>query len=348
MKKIKRYFLSIGIFVILFVATFYFIFSKYSISEFLNTLVNCNKPYIIGAFFCLFLYLFFGSIFMKSLFKAFGIKISSFQSLCYNCIEIYFSAVTPSSTGGQPVEAYYMARDKIPYRKSTVVILINTILYKSVIVLLGVAGMIVFPSLIFQNGWLFTLLMLFGLIINIVVILFFSFLIYSKTLPKKILNFGIRALSFFHLLKPEDKKKKQDSLDNVLKDYHDCAEFTKKNPKIILKSFIYIFCQRLSQFMISYFIYRAFNLSGYSLLSILFLQIAITQATDCVPFPGGVMIGETLTFQINHLIYGASLACSSMILLRGISFYVLVFISSILFVIYHFVGGKKDLYDRSL
>lgn len=347
MKKVKRYFLSIGLFIALFIATFYFIFSKYSFQDFLNTLTTCDLKYIFFAFGCLILYLGFGLLFTKKLFACFGIKISSFQSLCYNCIEIYFSAVTPSSTGGQPVEAYYMARDKIPYRKSTVVILLNTILYKSVIVLLGVTGMIIFPKLIFQNGWLFTTLMLGGLIINIAVILLFSFLIYSDTLPKKIMKLGIRILTFFHLLKPDERKKKTLELDEVLKDYHACAEFTKNNPSVMLKSFGLIFCQRISQFLISYFIYRAFHLNGYSLLAILFLQVAITQATDCVPFPGGVMVGESLTFQINALIYGASLALSSMLLLRGISFYCLVFISSIIFVIYHFVGGKKNN-DRNL
>lgn len=347
MKKTKRYFLSIGLFIFLFIATFYFIFSKYSFSEFLMTLKSCDMRYIFLAFCSILFYLAFGSIFMKKLFAAFDVKISVLQSLCYNCIEIYFSAVTPSSTGGQPVEAYYMARDKIPYRKSTVVVLINTILYKAVIVLLGVAGMIVYPNLIFRNGWVFTSLMFGGLVINIVVILLFSFLIYSNTLPKKIMKFGIRVLSFFHLLNPEDRKRKTEEIDVVLKDYHQCAEFTKKNPMLMFQSFVYIFCQRLAQFLISYFIYRAFHLSGYSFLAILFLQVAITQATDCVPFPGGVMVGETLTYQINSLIYGVSLAFSSMLLLRGISFYFLVFLSSIFFVIYHFVGGKKK-HDRNL
>lgn len=347
MKKIKRYFLSIGLFIALFIATFYFIFSKYSLTEFFTTLKSCDLKYICLAFICILFYLFLGSLFMKKLFAAFNVKISYLQSLCYNCIEIYFSAVTPSSTGGQPVEAYYMARDKIPYRKSTLVILINTILYKSVIVLLGVAGMIVFPNLIFQNGWIFTSLMLGGLILNVTVILLFSFLIYSNTLPKKIMKLGLHLLSFFHLLKKEDHQKKKEEIDLVLKDYHDCADFTKKHPIIILKSFIIILCQRLTQFLISYFIYKAFHLNGYSFIAILFLQVAITQATDCVPFPGGVMVGETLTLQINKLIYGANYAFSSMLLLRGISFYFLVFLSSILFVIYHFIGGKKK-YDRNL
>lgn len=343
MKKVRRYFLSIGLFVILFFLTFMYIFRQYSFSEFLNTLTSCNKWYILCSFFMIFLYLFLGTEFMRKLFSSFGVKISRFQSLCYNCIEIYFSAVTPSSTGGQPVEAYYMAKDNIPYRKSTVVILLNTILYKSAIVLLGLLGMIFFPKLIFQNGWFFLLLMILGLLINIFVIFFFSCLIYSKKLPPKILNFGINVLSFLHLLNKEQKEQKKSEINEVMKDYHACAEFTKSHPSVIIRSFFLILLQRISLFMISIFIYKSFGLDDYSLLAIFFLQVAITQATDCVPFPGGVMAGESLTYQINTLVYGSTLACSSMLLLRGIGFYFLVLLSSILFVIYHFISLKKGV-----
>lgn len=343
MKKIRRYFLSIGLFIILFITTFYFIFKKYSFHDFLNTLTNCNKFYISLAFLMLIIYLTLGALFTKKLFQAFKVKINFFQSLCYNCIELYFSAVTPSSTGGQPIEAYYMARDKIPYRKSTVVILINTILYKLVIVILGIIGILLFPKLIFSQGPLFITLMLLGLLINIIVISFFTCLIYSEKLPPKILNFGINIGAFLHLLNEEEKQKRKENIKEVMKDYHACAEFTKKHPQIILKSFTIITFQRLSLFIISYFIYLSFGLNDYNLLSILFLQIAVTQATDCVPFPGGIMAGEKLTYQINTLIYGANLALSSMLLIRGISFYSLVLISSIFFIIYHFKGYKKEV-----
>lgn len=342
MKQIKRYILSIGLFLILFIVTCSVIFHEYSIKELMETIANCNQAYIMLSLLCVIFYLFFGSLYLKKMFAAFQVTITGFQSLCYNCIEMYFSAVTPSSTGGQPVEAYYMTKDNIPLRKSTIVILINTILYKLVIVVLGIIGMIIFPKYTLTNGLLFTTLMVLGLFINIIVIILFTSLIYSKSLPPKLLNLGINILSFLHLIKPEEMKKRKEQVKEVAKDYHECAEFTKQHPKIIFSSFIYLFLQRISLFLISYFIYRSFGLNQLNAIVIIFLQVAITQATDCVPFPGGVMAGESLTYQINTLLYGTSLACSSMILLRGISFYLPVMFSSILFIIYHFKTLRKD------
>jgi len=346
MKKKKNYILSILLFILLFVITFYFIFANYSFSELKSVMVHCNPYYISVAIGCVFLYLFFGSIFLKKAFSSFGIPISFWQALCYSGIEIYFSAVTPSSTGGQPVQAFYMARDHIPYQKSTIVILINTILYKLAIMLLGIVAILMIPNLIFQNGWLFLFLMILGMTLNILVIVFFTCIIYSHKLPRQILKMGIRLLLFFHLIKKEDQPKREENMEKALQDYHECANFTKNHPSLLIKSFLYILLQRISLFSISYFIYRAFGLNEYTFSTIFFLQVAITLAIDSVPSPGGVMVGEGLTYQVNLFIYGATFAISSMLLLRGISFYLLVLISSLLFVIHHFVGGLKN--DRNL
>ncbi len=335
MKNKKNYFLSIFFFFVLFGITFVYIFSKYSWRDLLISLQNCQKGYILGALGCVFIYLICGSIFLKRLCKAFQIPISFFQSFCYNCIEIYFAAITPSSTGGQPVEIYYMAKDKIPYQKSTVAILINTILYKLTICLFGVIGMLCIPKLIFMHGFLFTSLMFLGLFLNILAISFFLCLIYFKKLPQKMIHFGINVLAFFKLLKDKEQKKEQAS--NALKEYHECAYIFKTKPKLIGSSLAIIILQRIFLFSVSFLIYRSFGLTNYDFVTIFFLQVAITLAIDSVPFPGGVMIGETLTLQVNRFIYGSTLAFSSMILLRGISFYFLIFISSIFFVIYHFL-----------
>lgn len=341
MKGKRKYFVSIALFAMMFLFTFYFIFSKYPFAEFIKIIQNCNYFFIFLAFLMVFSYLFFEAWFFKALFRQFDIKISWWQAVSYVCIEVYFSAVTPSSTGGQPVQAYYMGRDKIPYTKSTIVILINTMLYKFAILLLGILALLFFPKLMLQNGWFFSTLMIMGMLGNVLIIAFFGALLYSKTLPRKVLKLGFRLLCFLHFIKPEKKSEKEDKLEASLEEYHECAKFTRKNPKIMGKLFIFIFFQRMSIFVISYIIYLAFGLHGFGFWEIVALQIGITLAMDSVPLPGGVMVGEGFTFKVNQFIYGAGLAMSSMLLLRGISFYFLVLFSGLIFVIYHFCGKKR-------
>lgn len=343
MKNRKKYLLSIGFFLLLFFSTFFYIFSKYSFTTFWDSLKQCQLGFILLAFACVFLYLFFNCLFLRKIFSFFQVPISYMQALAYSCTEVYFSAVTPSSTGGQPVEMIYMARDGIPYRKSTLVILINTILYKLVIILLGVVSVLFIPNLLLTNGWIFNCLMLLGIVLNILVILFFSFLIFSRNLPKKLLGCFLNILEFFHLLKAENRPEKEEKFQEALKDYQECAKLTKSHPLFFLQLFGILFCQRISLFFVSFFVYRSFGLYSYGILSLLAMQIGVTLAIDSVPFPGGVMVGEGLTYQINTLIYGETLALSSMLLVRGISFYFLVFMSSIVYALYHVFGTRRRL-----
>ena len=66
--------------------------------------------------------------------KAFGYKRKFRKALVYSTSDIYFSAITPSATGGQPASAYFMMNDKIPGAVTTIVLLVNLTLYTTSII----------------------------------------------------------------------------------------------------------------------------------------------------------------------------------------------------------------------
>ena len=47
------------------------------------------------------------------------------------------SCITPSAGGGQPAQVYYMRKNMIPVPVATVVLMVVTITYKSVLVIVG-------------------------------------------------------------------------------------------------------------------------------------------------------------------------------------------------------------------
>lgn len=56
---------------------------------------------------------------------------------------ILFSCITPSASGGQPMQLYYMKKEKISLPVSTVILMIVTITYKAVLVVVGL-GLVLF------------------------------------------------------------------------------------------------------------------------------------------------------------------------------------------------------------
>ena len=65
------------------------------------------------------------------------------RCISYSFIGFFYSGITPSATGGQPMQIYYMKKEKISIPVATVILMVVTITYKLVLVVIGV-GIFVF------------------------------------------------------------------------------------------------------------------------------------------------------------------------------------------------------------
>lgn len=338
MKNIKKYVFSAVLFVLLIFGTYYFILKDYSFQDFLLSLKKCDPSVLIWAFVLLVSYAFFHCLYLKRMFFHMGYRISWYQALGYIMTETYFSAITPSSMGGQPVEMIEMSKDKIPYRVNSVVILLNTLIYKVALIFLAIIGFLFFSQKLFTFNTLFNWLVLLGFVTTILVMFLFVLLIYSEKLMYKIIQLVLKVLK---KLKVKSVTEREAKLKESLRDYQECAKLTKKHPKILIEAFIILLLQRISILSISYVIYLSFGLHEFSIFEVIAFQVCITLGSDFMPFPGGVVVSEGLLLQANQIIYGTLLATSGMMLLRGISFYLLVIFSFIIYLFFHFIKRRK-------
>lgn len=333
MKK-KKYALSLLLFIVLFLVTYFWIFKNYDVNMLIKSLSLCNLKYILLAVFSILMFPLFEAIFLISISKDMGIKMNLYKALGYVFTEIYFSGITPSSMGGQPIQMYEMKRDGIDYYKSSIIILLNTIIYKFTLIFLLILSLVFYGSLIFGFSSVFNILIILGLLLNLVVIIFFISLVYSK----KTIKFTERMVDFFinkfGFIKNKDIKKKR--LDEMVNKYNDLSNFTKDRPIIFVKSFIILLLQRISFLLVSYFIYKSFGLNDYSIFAIIAFQVCIVIAADFLPTPGGVMVLEGIILSVNELLYKKDYVLSSMLLQRSISFYLLILLSFAFYLIFHY------------
>ena len=336
----KKYLLSILLFLFLTFGTYYFVFKDYSFSLFLSSLSYCNPLFIVISFVSMFFWAFFEALYLKVMCFYMGYKISYYKAFGYVFTECYFSAITPSSIGGQPVQMAEMSHDGIPYRVSSVIILLNTLIYKIALIIIATIGIILFKDILFSFNTLFNWLVLLGFITTILLIICFLVLVYSKKLMYYIVKLVICVLNKLHIFK--SIKEKENKLNASLKDYQECALLTKKKPSILIISLIILLCQRLSILAVSYFIYKSFGLNDNSIYFIIAMQSCITLGSDFMPFPGGVVVAEGLLFEANKIIYGSNLATPAMILLRTISFYSIVIFSLLFYIYFHFKKRNKS------
>ena len=121
----KSYVRNILFFIILFLLTFFFLIRGQNLNYMFRAITHIRWEYTFIGLSIMSIYLIAQSCNTKMILKNFGYKVSILRALKYTCIEYFYSAITPSSTGGQPMEIYYMNKDGIDISHSTLMVLLE-------------------------------------------------------------------------------------------------------------------------------------------------------------------------------------------------------------------------------
>lgn len=222
--------------------------------------------------------------------------------------------------------------------------MIVTIIYKLVLVAIGL-GIVLFARG-FLNTYLGDILFIFylGLGLNIFCVTFMMILVFHPFLAKRIMTLGHTILEKLHLLRKKEGRlaKLEASMDM----YNDTAAYIRQHPMLMLNVFLITFGQRIALFTVTYFVYRAFSLTGTPMITLITLQAVIAVSVDMLPLPGGMGISETLFLIIFAPVFG-ELLLPGMVLSRGLGYYSELLISALFTLVAVVVFGHRERAARA-
>ena len=328
-----------GVFLaVVFALTVYGVFHGEDLSSMMDAIHRADKRWLIPGIALVAFFIWGESIIIWYMMRSSGIQLKKRTCFLFSSVGFFFSCITPSASGGQPMQIYYMKKEKISIPVSTVILMIVTITYKLVLVVIGI-GIAIFGRG-FLHKYLEGILPVFylGLALNIFCVTFMTILVFHPLLAKAIMVKGMKLLERLHLVKKKDGrlKKLEDSMDT----YRNTAAYLKNNPFVIVKVIGITFIQRMALFAVTWFVYQAFGLHGTGFWEILFLQAVISVSVDMLPLPGGMGISETLCLNIFSPVFGG-LLLPGMVLSRGLGYYGELLISAAFTVVAQLTIGKK-------
>ena len=338
MKNKKKYVLMFLFFVLIIFFTLFNILDHNSLSSIIDNIKKINIIYIFICLLIIFLYFLLQGIYMKSILNALKKKISLKKGMFYSIIEFYFSGITPSSTGGQPVQLYYMTKDKIPMRKGYITLMLNTIYFKLIILILGIIVLLFKSTYLFNHSVVYIIFFILGFVVDSLIVVGCFLLLFKQNIIKKILKFILKICNKFKFL---SKKTKDLNITTILNKYKDELKFMSSNKKIVILNFILTFIQRLLLFSIAYIIYKSLGFNKYSYFDLLAIQVSVQIAIEALPLPGGAGLSEKMFLDIFITVFGISFADIGMLLTRTFSFYIPLLVSGIIIVINLFMSKKK-------
>ena len=323
MKSVRQVLTNIFILVVLIIFTFLIIFHNFDFNKIMEIISNANTTYILLAILFMSFYYIFEGISIKNILNKLGEKVSLFRTIKYTYIGFFFGGITPAASGGQPMEIYYMNRDGVQVNHGAIAMLVHLICYQIVIISLGIIGYI-FHSELFEEGfsWIFFV----GITINLVALTVMCIGLFYPKFSKKLVSLIIKIMEKLKVNNIEEKKEKMNS---SIKEYNESAKFLKKNPKILLISFLMALFQMVSYYTVTYFIYKSFDLNTYNLIGIVTIESMLFVSVSSIPLPGSVGVSESTFLKIFTSVFGEEILPSAMLLNRVCNFYLYIVICSL-------------------
>lgn len=323
-----------------FAATMYFVFKGQDLNELLRYIRSANPIYwITGIVFVVF-FILGESVIIFYMMRSIGENVKLTHCFLYSFVGFFFSCITPSATGGQPAQIYFMKRDKISIPVATVILMIVTITYKLVLVITGVLVFWIRPKTIMKFlspvwGWCCL-----GIALNVVCVILMLVLVFHPTLAKNIMTGGIREISKFIKLKRADRM--IEKIECSMKKYQNVASYLSSHKKVIGNVLVITFIQRYLLFVVTYLTYLSFGYHEYGIDTITILQGMISVSVDMLPLPGGMGISENLFLLIFEGIFDSKLLLPAMIVSRGIGYYTQLLMSAVMTVVAFFTIRTKE------
>ncbi|MCQ2483161.1 MAG: flippase-like domain-containing protein [Clostridia bacterium] len=318
--------------------------ASFSLEEFKTFIVESDKRWVVGAALCMFGYIGFEGVAVRRIAAAIGYKRSRIQGTVYGAADVYFSAITPSASGGQPASAYFMLQDDIPGTAVTVTLLVNLIMYTLALLFLGFICSVFRFEIVLKMSTLSKVLIVVGSVVLIALAVAFFLLLKKAEVFYKICNGFLRFFERIHILSHHRCEKLCAKLNNTMAEYKECAETIYGKKKMLFDAFVLNVLQRLSQFFVAFFVFLAHDCGIKKAFDVLITQCFVSLGSNCIPIPGSIGVADYIMLDGYENIVGEELATYLELLARGISFYGCVVISAIIIIIafvYNRIRRKK-------
>lgn len=251
----------------------------------------------------------------------------------------YFSSVTPSASGGQPAEVFYMARRGISAAHGALTMLLFTIAYQVASVGYGLAAWLLAPHIPASLGTGLGVLLGYGLTTMLLLTVGMVALLIWPGPVEHLCRWCLRLGARLRLVK--DLAKAEAGLDSQMEEYARGADILKRRPLLLAELLVLAVVQLGTRFLVTWAVYRALGLNALGPGELVATQALVSLAVNCLPVPGAVGAAEAAFLAAFRQTFGPGLTPAAMLLFRGLSFYLPLVVTGLATAVLHITTRPK-------
>ncbi len=325
-KTTKKGIFHIVLFLLVMFLTFFAVFHGQDFHQIINAIKQISLPcFLLAILTALFFSCVEGGLIWYLLVSMGNCKSSFLRCISYSFTGFFYSSITPSATGGQPMQLYYMKKDGNSLSESSVALMTVALLYKLVLVIIGCAMIIFWYAPLKTYLQKYFSLYILGLALNSGLVMLLLAVMLMPNQMKKILETSDAFLIKLGIFKHSDQRKEKIYL--FINGYRNAERFLILHKGRLCLMAALTLIQRFSVFFLTVLIYYGFSLQGTCFIDILFLQASVYIAVDMLPLPGAQGITELMYCHVFKRVFTSGYLMPSLYITRGINFYFLLFLS---------------------
>ena len=324
--------------------TFYLLLRNQPISQLADVMGRVKPGYVLLGLGLMFVFVGCEAMCSRLILGRLGHPLPYRRCLGFSFVGFYVSSITPSATGGQPAQIYYMSKSGVPAAHGALNMMMIAVCYQVTVLLYAAGAAVAMPEVISAMGPGMGLMLLYGGLVMLALtvgMLCFMFLPNAaRRLMNGLLNLGTR------LRLVRDRAAAEARLERQMAEYRAGAACFRQNAGLVPVLLGLNAVQLTALFLVPFVVYRAFGLSGHGALELVGVQALLTLSTSSLPLPGAVGATEGGFVTLFALFFGPSLVTPAVLVSRGISFYAFLLLSGCVTLAVHLSskrrGGEKN------
>jgi len=314
------------------------LFTTEDFTPLIDVIQNIDWWWLLGGLGCMIVYFVFEAMPQYIIYKNHGYSLPFLQSVKVGLIGLYYSGITPSATGGQPMQIYYLSKLDLPVGVSSFISVLKLIFFQGTMTVFCFAGYLVKMDYINEHYYVARYFMYLGLAINVILIAGVMVLLYKPSILFRFVKVLMRFIAKFIGRKAVKlRRKTMIELEGFYRSYKESKKDFRDAMAVLACSVIQI----ISYLSVSFFIYHAFGMSGENFITLFAIQAMVVCAVSFFPLPGSAGAQELGYGSFFMPIFGDHAIFPAMILWRILSSYLAIISGAVMVTVDTAKGLRK-------
>lgn len=329
--------------------TVLFLHREYSLASVLSSIKTADPIWLLPGILAMGLFFVCEGVNIGRCLRLAGHRVSFPVQLKYSMAGFFFSSITPSASGGQPMQLYFMHKDGLPLSHSSLALLTELTSFQAAAAALALAGLACQGSPVLAAGakagtdastgagpgpvsaglWsgaggggaaggtVTMAILAAGVLISTAVLAVLLFTIFSPTAARIIASPVLWIVDKFN---PQMAPALRYRFLRGICEYRRASQYITKNPRAIAETFLTSIIQLLAYFSITFCVCKSLGITEISWARTTLSQASLYVAVSALPLPGAVGVTEGGFALLFASLIPAELMGVAIILSRFVSF----------------------------